>query len=266
MLPFHEACEIFPVDEENIDALANDIKANGLIHPVEVMDGKIVDGRRRSLACERIGIQPHYKEINVADPVSYVVSLNLQRRHLTPSQAAICASKARNLIERYEREAKERQKRKPNSVKENFPEQPDKGMEKPVKENFPEREKGQTRDKIGEMFGISGRMVDHGKKVVERAIPEVVRAVEEGKISVMKAVVIMDEPPEVQMKAIENPETVKTKQKKEIDDPKGKESSYKGNAIFQAYEAINALKKISISDKKRLEGYDIVSRWIKTNS
>ena len=47
---FHEAANIFPIDQENIQSLAEDIKKNGQQIPIELLDGKILDGRRRSMA------------------------------------------------------------------------------------------------------------------------------------------------------------------------------------------------------------------------
>jgi len=86
MLQFHDAANIFPMDDDNLDALAEDIRANGLQCPVEVMGGRILDGRRRYMACSLAGVEPDIIEVSPDDPVSYVLSLNLHRRHLTPSQ------------------------------------------------------------------------------------------------------------------------------------------------------------------------------------
>jgi len=61
---WHEAANIFPLDEEHIDELAEDIKANGLLVPIEMLDGQIIDGRRRSMACERAGVEPKTKKVN----------------------------------------------------------------------------------------------------------------------------------------------------------------------------------------------------------
>ena len=90
---FHEAANIFPLDDEHLDQLAADIKANGQHVPIEILDGKIVDGRRRSLACRIAGVQPVTRAVSPEDPVQYVLSLNLHRRHLTPSQASMCAAR-----------------------------------------------------------------------------------------------------------------------------------------------------------------------------
>ena len=106
-MQFHEAANIFPLDDEHLDELAEDIKQHGLQIPIEQMDGKIIDGRRRWLACEKAGVRPDIIPVSVEDPIAYVMSLNLHRRHLTVSQAAMCAQRARKM---YDEAAKERQK------------------------------------------------------------------------------------------------------------------------------------------------------------
>jgi hypothetical protein len=91
-LKFHPAAELFPLMEgEDFDALVADIKANGLHEPVVLLDGKILDGRNRYRACGAAGVVCRVFEHkadcgHVADPVAYVVSRNLHRRHLTAEQ------------------------------------------------------------------------------------------------------------------------------------------------------------------------------------
>ena len=104
---WHEAANIFPLDEEHIDELAEDIKANGLLVPIEMLDGQILDGRRRSMACERAGVEPDCVEVDPDDPVAYVVSLNSFRRHMTPSQLSMVGARIRDI---YAKQAKERMK------------------------------------------------------------------------------------------------------------------------------------------------------------
>lgn len=66
----------------------------------------------------------------------------------------MCAARAREI---YEREAKERQKLSEGRGQ--------KGMEK-----LPHLNTGAARDLAGKAFGVSGKSVDHAKRVIEKGI------------------------------------------------------------------------------------------------
>ena len=56
MLTAHPLSEAFPLLEgEELQALADDIKANGLREKLVVYDGMILDGRNRYAACTMAG-------------------------------------------------------------------------------------------------------------------------------------------------------------------------------------------------------------------
>jgi len=85
--PFHPAANLFPMIEgKELDILAADIKKNGLLEPIVVYEGKILDGRCRSLACEKAKRLARTKPFEGKDPIAYVISMNLHRRHLTSKQ------------------------------------------------------------------------------------------------------------------------------------------------------------------------------------
>jgi ParB-like chromosome segregation protein Spo0J len=89
----HPAAAVFPMlPEDELAELAADIAANGLIHPV-VLDstGAIVDGRNRLAACRLAGVEPRFVSLNGEDPVAYVLSANITRRHLSKGQRAVAA-------------------------------------------------------------------------------------------------------------------------------------------------------------------------------
>jgi hypothetical protein len=74
-----------------------DIKANGLQQPLVVaeVDGQrvLVDGRNRRLAREVLRIVPDYVLLDGQDPVTYILSANINRRHMTKSQRAIVVAR-----------------------------------------------------------------------------------------------------------------------------------------------------------------------------
>ena len=53
---FHPLAELFPLIEgEEFDALVEDISARGLLVPIMIHQGKILDGRNRYNAAKRAG-------------------------------------------------------------------------------------------------------------------------------------------------------------------------------------------------------------------
>ena len=93
METFHPACLLFPqLGKEELQELANDIKARGLLHDIIRLKGPILDGRNRYLACKLAGVEPRFVEwMGKGSPVEWVISENLIRRHLTSSQRAVIA-------------------------------------------------------------------------------------------------------------------------------------------------------------------------------
>ena len=194
-LEFHPAANIFPMDQENIGQLAEDIRKNGQQVPIEIMDGKILDGRRRWVACGIAKVVPMTREVNPADPVVYVLSLNLHRRHLNPSQLSMVAARARDY---YDEQAKERMKAGGGDHKS--------AKAKSGKENLPYPvDAGQSRDAAGKAVGVSGKSVDHATRVLKKGEPELIAAVDEGRMAVSTAAILATEPPEVQKEEATKP-------------------------------------------------------------
>lgn len=90
----HPLCTLFPrLAEAELEALAGDIATNGLREPITLHDGLILDGGNRYRACLLAGVEPTFKEFDGGNLVSFVLSANLHRRHLSAGQqAAIVAS------------------------------------------------------------------------------------------------------------------------------------------------------------------------------
>lgn len=90
----HPLCTLFPrMSGQEFQSLVDDIKANGQREPIMLHEGMILDGGNRYRACLEAGIEPLFMEFGGTNIVSYVLSANLHRRHMTPGQqAAIVAS------------------------------------------------------------------------------------------------------------------------------------------------------------------------------
>lgn len=90
---FHEYANIFPLlPEEEFKRLVKDIEANGLLTPIKLYQGKIIDGRNRYLACAKADVQRHYEVVNPVNLAKYVISQNCSRRQLQKSQQAWIAA------------------------------------------------------------------------------------------------------------------------------------------------------------------------------
>jgi ParB family chromosome partitioning protein len=87
-LKFHDAADQFPLlSDKRLKELARDIKDRGQREAVRMLDGKILDGRNRYLACLKAGVEPEFEELpeNV-NPYAYAWSRNGERRDLTKDQ------------------------------------------------------------------------------------------------------------------------------------------------------------------------------------
>lgn len=100
---FHEAADLFPMmGQAELEELARDIKDRGLMEPIRLFQGKIIDGRNRYRACKLAGAKPLFRDMGnmkvnggkqvltdagtYCTPTEFVLSLNLHRRHLTAEQ------------------------------------------------------------------------------------------------------------------------------------------------------------------------------------
>lgn len=102
----HPIASIFPMLQgEEFRQLIEDVRANGLLEPVMLYEGKILDGRNRYAACKQAGVVPKFVQFEGSDPIAYVWSLNFNRRHLKSDQAAAAVVKR---LEFYEAEARKR--------------------------------------------------------------------------------------------------------------------------------------------------------------
>lgn len=89
----HPLSAAFPTfSDEDIATLAEDIRQFGQRESGLLLDGQILDGWNRYSACQIAGVEfnciDFEDEYPDVDPVAFVLSKNLHRRHLTASQRA----------------------------------------------------------------------------------------------------------------------------------------------------------------------------------
>jgi hypothetical protein len=169
----------------------------------------------------------------------------------------MCAARARDI---YQRQADERLR-----------------LSNASRENFPDSEKGRASDFAGKAFGVSGKSVDHPKRVIDKGIPELAKAVDSGRMAVSTAAILATEPEQVQKAEIENPKRNRTytpntgggkgeKLAAELGTPKhpGEHNKSELFAINKAEVAITQLKGIPVGNDYRDAAFDRVTKWILT--
>lgn len=166
---FHPVADIFPMmSEQEYADLVADIGEHGLREPIWLHhDGRIIDGRNRWRACVAAGVEPVTRTYEGADEslVSFVLSLNLHRRHLNESQRAMVAAR----IEQYHHG----------------------GARQDANLHL-------DRDDAAGMLGVSARSVASAKKVQEHGSPELAAGVDAGAVAVSTAATLADAPADVQ--------------------------------------------------------------------
>jgi hypothetical protein len=137
--------------------LVEDIKANGLQEQITLYEGKILDGRNRYRACVEVGhelkLLRQIKNYDGKDPLGFVLSANLHRRHLDTSQRAVIAGELTNL--------------EPGANQYTIG--------------------GVTIEKAGELLNVGRGSIDRARKLLKVADPQTIQEVKEGKQSVAGA-------------------------------------------------------------------------------
>jgi hypothetical protein len=179
----HPLSEIFPAMEgTEYAALVADIEAHGQIQPLVMYQGKILDGRNRARACEKLGIKPKTTDYRGTDPLGYVLSLNLSRRHLSESQRAMVAARVSELSER--------------------------GGDRRSAHQEANLQSKPTIATAAKALNVSPRSTRDARKVVEKATPALRKAVERDEIPVSTAAKLVDEPASTQKAAADGGKTV----------------------------------------------------------
>lgn len=91
----HPYADKFPMlPDQELDELAESIKANGLRNPIVLTpDGLILDGRNRFAACERAGVtDPATTVYEGNDLAEYVIDCNSARRHMSTGSRAMASA------------------------------------------------------------------------------------------------------------------------------------------------------------------------------
>ena len=178
----HPAADIVPMmGDEDYQALVEDARQNGFLNPVKVTDeGLLIDGRNRLCASIDIELDVPITRYNPTDPVQYVVSENVKRRHLSTGQRAMIGLE----IEKYyAKEAKERQRAAGGDRGNQYT-----GGKVALVANLPQaaEENNKSRKKAADTVGVSERTIQTAK-AVQTAAPDLAEEVRRDKKSLHSA-------------------------------------------------------------------------------
>jgi hypothetical protein len=146
-------------------SLKGDIQAHGLRHPILLHEDLILDGRHRARACAELGVYVRFEQWTGDDPLAYVLSENLHRRHLTISQKAMVAAAAMDL----HRPAAQARQMAGTTL---------------AQDCANPTEGGKAAAAAAASVGVSTRSVESADKVRREGTPEDVRAVMSGEATV----------------------------------------------------------------------------------
>lgn len=90
---FHFLSNLFPLDNgEKFTGLVDDIRQNGLQHPIVLYEGKILDGRSRYKACALLNLEPQtvdFESLETGEePLQWLIKQNTADRDLKKPQLA----------------------------------------------------------------------------------------------------------------------------------------------------------------------------------
>ena len=173
---FHSIAGILPLIEgKEFDALVADINAHGLREPIILFRGQILDGRNRYRACMAAGVEPRFRDFDGDDPLAFVLSMNLHRRHLTESQRGMVVARLETL--KHGGDRKEVQ----------------------------DANLHLDRRALASLLNVSARTAANAAVVRDRAMPELILAVDQDKIAVSVASGLATTSEAIQRQAVADP-------------------------------------------------------------
>lgn len=234
----HPIANIFPMmNADELAGLVADIKQNGLREELIFWKDQLIDGRNRIKACEIAGVDwaGHALELDEdTDPVAYVISHNLHRRHLDPGQKSLIGARLRRF---FDEQAKERMSEGGKSA--------GNGREKKGVENLPPPTK--ARDAAGASVGVSGKLIDAATTVLKHGSKDLIAKVESGEVAVSKAAKIA--------KTVAKPQQVKA----------ATEPAPKHDADSGCFDALRRLfDKMTVA--QRIASVEMWSQWMESTT
>lgn len=179
-----------PMSEAEFRELRASIQERGLLEPIDLLGGQVLDGCNRLRACLDLGVDPRFEERTaeeIGDPWEWVWARNVDRRHLEPGRRAALRLEFDQVVHSYREAALARQRAALDAARPVPLPQDDDG---PVVATLPPREEGtpapKTREVLAARAGVSPRTAQKALTVAQRA-PELHRAVCAGELTLERA-------------------------------------------------------------------------------
>lgn len=174
----HPLADLFPMIEgAEFKALVEDVRERGVQRPIVLLDGMVLDGRNRYLAAREAEVGYPVVDFTGSDPLRYVISENMRRRHLTDAQRAMVAARLAKLP--------------------------------PHRPSTADLRTSMSAAEAARELSVSPRTVEAAKAVVRDGSPELVAAVDAGAVSVTAAAEVAKLPEERQAEIVaEGPKAV----------------------------------------------------------
>jgi ParB-like chromosome segregation protein Spo0J len=173
-MDIHPVADLFPpMDDVRFGSFREDIRLNGQIESIITYEGSIIDGRNRYRACSELNIEPLTKEWDGTGGtiLKFVISKNLERRHLSESQRAMVAAKLADM---------------PPGARTDLA---------PIDARL-------SQNGAAEMLNVSRKSVQRAVHVINNGVPELQEKVYSGEITVSHASEIASQPKGKQMRLI----------------------------------------------------------------
>jgi protein gp37/ParB-like chromosome segregation protein Spo0J len=155
-----------PISASQYIALRESIRRNGLIEPITLHEGKILDGVNRYRACQETGTKLRTEPLNGHDPIEFILAKVLLRRHLDETQRALLASRFATLRDGQKKSAA----------------QICAGSGAPIE--------AASQLDAAKALGVGRTSVQRARHVLEKGVPTLVSACERGELSISAASVI----------------------------------------------------------------------------
>lgn len=157
------------MSESEYAALCKSVSEIGLLNPIVLYQGMVLDGWNRYCAClDEMVLAPTVELASDIDPQVYVIAQNKERRHLTQSQLATAAIKVYSWLKDGVKQGSQASSAPSAEVK--------------------------SAKEIAMLAGVSTKTVEEAKRVHTQATPEIKAKVESGELSASSAVKQMAKP------------------------------------------------------------------------